>query len=910
MISKFGKVKTKVIFFILVSLLLSPLYLTIVYQLVKYILIGINPKLVIGTDFISYLTGGLMVRKGFGNEIYNLDRQYIFQLKAIEPLDREYVLPFKNPPIVAVLFIPFTFFSVIDSYRLFIVFNFVFLAIITIYLATIFPKINKIHFWYFIPFLYLGSLATVVIGQISFWLVFIFSYAYKALKEKKDFYLGFVLGFILIKPQYIISIPYFFLLSKKRNSFLKGFFLSIIIFIFINFLISGIQPLIEYPRFILATETPFYGSKVDQMITINSVMQSLLKPFGIKNIYSIIINLCLYFASLFIFAKKKLKMRTDYLYIAILILSLLFAVHVNVYDLSILIIAIFILINLAYSKKGKDESFIFTLAFSLFFLPLIIFIFNPFIGTAALVLLIFFLFFKNQIIIKIKKINWGALFVLIIFLTLWFIGKITIDPDFGWRLQSGLLYLQKGIPKTDPFSYTMPSFPWVDHAWLVTTGIGFLYPIIGKIGLAFISSLLAISALIISSSREKKSVNNFPVEKVLGHHLGRLASISFILSVSLIMPFSGVRAQVFTWFLLAVFLKILLNNQLWQRWKKVLPVFFFIWANLHGGFVSGLAILCLVLFVRFVREEKIVVVDILILFFSICATFFNPYGIGLWREVWSSVTDSSLRWSIAEWMPSFFMLDLSMISLVSLSFILITKYRKKFTKEELVLYYFSLIQGILSRRNLPLWIIISLPLLNDAINYFYQEVKGIRISLFRLKKVYKYAWYLFLVIFTFQTIFTLKNSLILTENRFYPKDAVNYLKINLPENETFSLYGWGGYLIWQLPEKKVFIDGRMPSWNWDKAGDSESNNSFEEYKGILTGETDYKILFEKYKIDTVLWPISKPPGFYTYLQKKLDNFLTIFGKEKSDFDFLKQLEDDGWDEIYKDNVAIIFSNRK
>src|SRR4030065_173807 len=85
---------------------------------------------------------------------------------------------------------------------------------------------------------------------------------------------------------------------------------------------------------------------------------------------------------------------------------------------------------------------------------------------------------------------------------------------------------------------------------------------------------------------------------------------------------------------------------------------------------------------------------------SFCSTFFNPYGIGLWREVWSSVTDSSLRWSIAEWMPSFFMLDLSMISLVSLSFILITKYRKKFTKEELVLYYFSLIQGILSRRNL------------------------------------------------------------------------------------------------------------------------------------------------------------------------------------------------------------------
>jgi len=28
----------------------------------------------------------------------------------------------------------------------------------------------------------------------------------------------------------------------------------------------------------------------------------------------------------------------------------------------------------------------------------------------------------------------------------------------------------------------------------------------------------------------------------------------------------------------------------------------------------------------------------------------------------------------------------------------------------------------------------------------------------------------------------------------------------------YNRYEWGGYLIWQLPDYKVFVDGRMPAW--------------------------------------------------------------------------------------------------
>ncbi|HJU04774.1 MAG TPA: hypothetical protein VJ692_06430, partial [Nitrospiraceae bacterium] len=43
-----------------------------------------------------------------------------------------------------------------------------------------------------------------------------------------------------------------------------------------------------------------------------------------------------------------------------------------------------------------------------------------------------------------------------------------VDPDFGWHLRTGLDLIATGrLPKTDPYSHTMPDWPWVEHAWLM-----------------------------------------------------------------------------------------------------------------------------------------------------------------------------------------------------------------------------------------------------------------------------------------------------------------------------------------------------------------------------------------------------------------------------------------------------------
>ena len=57
-------------------------------------------------------------------------------------------------------------------------------------------------------------------------------------------------------------------------------------------------------------------------------------------------------------------------------------------------------------------------------------------------------------------------FVFLIFLALFIKGLFLLDPDFGFHIRGGQIINLTGVPKLDPFSYTMPSFPVIDHEWL------------------------------------------------------------------------------------------------------------------------------------------------------------------------------------------------------------------------------------------------------------------------------------------------------------------------------------------------------------------------------------------------------------------------------------------------------------
>ena len=478
---------------------------------------------------------------------------------------------------------------------------------------------------------------------------------------------------------------------------------------------------------------------------------------------------------------------------------------------------------------------------------------------------------------------------LITFLFFFFKGIIFLDPDFGWHLKMGEIITSFGIPKADPFSYTMSTFPFIDHEWLSNVFIHIFHSSIGIWSLSFVFAIFTFGAIYLSLKRDPRNLVFW--------------ELPVVLSIGILYAYFGVRPQVESWLLWAIFLAITLNEKRWKKWNFFLPILFLIWVNLHGSFAVGLVTLFIIGALRFWAKRKLEKDYLKIFIASLLVTFINPYGPRIWHEVWLQVSDSSLRLSILEWQPAFFSFNLPFVIYSTLSASLIWRQRDKFKLEELGLYLFFLILGISSVRHVPLWIILSLPLTIKAIRLTFESTKKIQYAQERFNKVYGIGLYGAQVILAIQFFLVLGGAFSFSESRFYPKEALSYIKENLPKGEIFSEYGWGGYLDWKLPEKKVFIDGRMPSWRWKGSPENESGYAMKDYKNILSGKVNYSQEFEKYNIDTLLWPRHEYKGFFDTISEKLTNVLF---KEKKGFDLVGKLEADRWKKVYEDKVAVIY----
>src|SRR6185436_6603799 len=70
------------------------------------------------------------------------------------------------------------------------------------------------------------------------------------------------------------------------------------------------------------------------------------------------------------------------------------------------------------------------------------------------------------------------------------------EPDFGWHLRTGLDVLHTGLPlpSSDPYSHTMPDWPWVEHAWLTDVLIADLYSAFGALAVIVFFAAVTVSA--------------------------------------------------------------------------------------------------------------------------------------------------------------------------------------------------------------------------------------------------------------------------------------------------------------------------------------------------------------------------------------------------------------------------------
>jgi Flp pilus assembly protein TadD len=163
-----------------------------------------------------------------------------------------------------------------------------------------------------------------------------------------------------------------------------------------------------------------------------------------------------------------------------------------------------------------------------------------------------------------------------------------LDTDVWWHLATGRWILAgKGIPTTDPFTFTAFGRPWITHEWLS----GVLFYVLSRAGgvnvLVFLKALLA--ALAIGASALAALVGARPRSRLAG------AAVGALLAAPLMAPRAFVRPHMITALFLGLLLLLLrLESGSGRRvWRVLLVPFFCLWANLHSGFVLGFALLLL-----------------------------------------------------------------------------------------------------------------------------------------------------------------------------------------------------------------------------------------------------------------------------------------------------------------------------
>lgn len=467
---------------------------------------------------------------------------------------------------------------------------------------------------------------------------------------------------------------------------------------------------------------------------------------------------------------------------------------------------------------------------------------------------------------------------------------ILLDPDFGWHIRMGELIQSSGIPSHDPFSYTMPSFPFVDHEWLTNVVLSILWPVLGQLGLALVFSMITVCALLFSIKRGDIK-NNYIIILLLWIGLG------------VVHNFAGIRPQVQSWLLLSTLFYVILNEKLVRKWGFFLPLLFLYWVNAHGSFGAGIVLFALVVGLRAIRLRRIDWYEVLMLFLSVAMTFLNPYGHHVWGELWMQISDTQLRWRIGEWQLGILYLNLPFVSLLSLSLLLVYKYRHKYLLEEIGVYGVLVTQAVGTARHIPLWVIATLPLVAKGLLWFEKDVRIIPYGLQRYKKLLSIGVVSGMCIGLITVTINFMELRSYIKQEVYPADAVQFLHAHKTPGNIFAPYAWGGFLIWQLPQQKLFIDGRMPSWRWNQNPPEESKNAMDDYLRLLSGSEYYQNQFEKYDIGVVLWPKNENKqknGLRDQIQS------LFYGIQLEPFSLLHDLEHTGWKKIYEDNVSVVY----
>ncbi len=517
--------------------------------------------------------------------------------------------------------------------------------------------------------------------------------------------------------------------------------------------------------------------------------------------------------------------------------------------------------------------------------------------------------------LKISHIFW-VLFYLFLFGMLLRGSFSYLDPDLGWHLKVGEeISVSRQVPRINTYNYTYTG-NWIDHEWLSNLASYQIYNSFGYETLVVIFAVLIIIVLVLLNIFVYKYGRN-------NYSLWLIATLQ-VFGILASLPHFGVRMQELALLFITPLLIIIYYFNKYKDWRLliVLPFLFFLWANLHASFLIGFFIIISWLFIKiaekvFAKYNKIKIFDLsnkitskqITIFagfslLSVLAACLTPYKLELFGFLGGYQNKAYLS-LIQEWLPQYHypfhykQLIYLALGLSAVSLYIYNKLREK-KGVEIWKIYLPLVLFILSLkscRHFPLFFIVSFGLMTEVFGEQLIKIKIAYLNSIRALIIFCLG---LLVALQFLTIKYFDNPFS-SFCKNYPCQAINFLK-DSPEyldSKILNSYGWGGFMNWVYPEKKTFIDGRLPQVEF--AG----HTFIQEYFSFFEDNGKQKDKLEFYDVHLVL--IEARDKFEQ--AKKWEQFL--FGINNSRLIYRNYLREylensNDWEIIYQDKTAKIY----
>lgn len=450
---------------------------------------------------------------------------------------------------------------------------------------------------------------------------------------------------------------------------------------------------------------------------------------------------------------------------------------------------------------------------------------------------------------------------------------IDIGQDLGLHFQLGKIIWQTHIiPTTNFFSFTAPDFQWFNDTWISKVIMYLTFSSSGFKGLIILKAITLTLAFFLSFFAFYRK------------ELTKLSILIGLISVFILIERTDIRPEIFSWVFLSYFIFTLFREN--KLLIRTLPVIQLLWVNTHIYFFLGPAIYLAFLVGNFIKSRKfnkeLIFIGFLVFFINII----NPlwfkgalYPFHIYDNYAANVIENSSPFHLLKLgLPPF--TTYFLFAGIILSFLTFILNRKNFKNNffSFGLFIISATLSLLMLRNYPIFALVMLPV---SIKNIYEsnicKSKNIRPGLLLV------------------TILVIFNLSIITDS-FYkytgisrnfgfhvsagPQAAVDFIKTNKIKGPIFNNTGIGSFLIWKLPEEKVFIDTRTEAYPGDFFN--------EVYFPMITNPESWEFYSEKYNINMII--IHPEP----------------FDLATRDFVLNNIAKNSKWQAVYIDVWAIIF----